>query len=87
MARGGPRPQPASGEVSVMMEEHINQQDHHRNLKVPFESLDPAVTIAGSALKGCILRSLFTFSTCNVHANPLQRLTVSAFVDDNNHFC
>nr|PNR49677.1 hypothetical protein PHYPA_011573 [Physcomitrium patens] len=70
MARGGPRPQPASGEVSVMMEEHINQQDHHRNLKVPFESLDPAVTIAGSALKGA---QMLVLRTQSVH--PLEPLS------------
>ena len=57
MAGGGLQPQPASGEVLDMMGEdisHIDPNEHHRNLKLPtYGSLDPAATIAGSALKGC----------------------------------
>jgi len=55
MAGGGLQPQPASGEVLEMMGEEISlidQQEHHRNIKIPYGSLDPATTIAGSALKG-----------------------------------
>jgi hypothetical protein len=56
MAGGGLQPQPASGEELEMMGEdisHIDQNEHHRNLKIPYGSLDPAATVAGSALKGC----------------------------------
>lgn len=49
---GGLQPQPASGEVLEMMGEEISQE-HHRSIKIPYGSLDPAATIAGSALKGC----------------------------------
>jgi hypothetical protein len=63
---GGLQPQPAAGEVLEMMGEeisHIDQQEHHRNIKIPYGSLDPAATIAGSALKGscipCSIDNLF----------------------------
>ena len=55
MAGGGLQPQPASGEVEMMGEDisHIDQNEHQRNIKIPYGSLDPAATVAGSALKGC----------------------------------
>lgn len=54
-AAGSLQPQPASGEVLEIMGEElsfIEQQEHNRNSKIPYGSLDPAATIAGSVLKG-----------------------------------
>lgn len=75
-------PQPASGEVLGMMEEHIDQQDHHRNIKVPYGSIDSATTVAGSTLKGCIPRPTQTLSLFNLHVYPLQRSPVSTTVSE-----
>ena len=75
MAGGGLQPQPASGEVLEMMGEeisHIDQQEHHRNIKIPYGTLDPSATIAGSALKGSIPCSIYNPSLYNVHVRPLQ---------------
>lgn len=63
-------PQPASGEVLGMMEEHIDQQDHHRNIKVPYGSIDSATTVAGSTLKGAPMLVLRSQS-----AHPLDPLS------------
>lgn len=66
---GGLQPQPASGEVLEMMGEEISQE-HHRNIKIPYGSLDPAATIAGSALKGSQMLVLRSQS-----AHPLDPLS------------
>lgn len=67
MAGGGLQSQPASGEVLEMMREeisHIDQNEHHRNIKIPYGSLDPAATVAGSALKGCCPCQFNLLSLC-----------------------